>query len=48
MGSGIRSSLQQKSYGFTNGSVNGSLGLIGSNVQLLKESRREVLRVLLL
>ncbi|KAL0550652.1 hypothetical protein IC582_015174 [Cucumis melo] len=38
MGSGIRSSLQQKSYGFTNGSVNGSLGLIGGNVQLLKES----------
>ncbi|KAA0034001.1 histone acetyltransferase HAC1 [Cucumis melo var. makuwa] len=46
MGSGIRSSLQQKSYGFTNGSVNGSLGLKGSNVQLLKESRREALRVL--
>ncbi|XP_023007645.1 histone acetyltransferase HAC1-like isoform X2 [Cucurbita maxima] len=38
MGSGIRSSLQQKSYGFTNGAVNGSLGLIGGNVQLLKES----------
>ena len=38
MGSGIRSGLQQKSYGFTNGAVNGSLGLIGGNVQLLKES----------
>ncbi|XP_022158282.1 histone acetyltransferase HAC1 isoform X2 [Momordica charantia] len=38
MGSGIRSGLQQKSYGFTNGAVNGSLGLIGGNVPLLKES----------
>ncbi|PON37055.1 Histone acetyltransferase Rtt109/CBP [Parasponia andersonii] len=38
MGSGIRSSLQQKtSYGFSNGALNGGLGLIGNNLPLVNE-----------
>ncbi|XP_059642973.1 histone acetyltransferase HAC1-like [Cornus florida] len=35
MGGGIRSAFQQKSYGFSNGPLNGGLGMIGSNLQLL-------------
>uniref|UniRef100_A0A5B7AU06 histone acetyltransferase n=1 Tax=Davidia involucrata TaxID=16924 RepID=A0A5B7AU06_DAVIN len=35
MGGGIRSSLQQKSYGFSNGTLNGVLGMMGSNLQLV-------------
>lgn len=31
MGSGIRSTMQQKPYGFSNGAINGGLGLIGNN-----------------
>lgn len=39
MGSGgIRSGLQQKAYGFPNGALNGGLGLIGNNLQLVNES----------
>ncbi|KAG6725851.1 hypothetical protein I3842_02G051400 [Carya illinoinensis] len=38
MGSGgIRSNLQQKAFGFPNGGLNGGLGLIGSNLQLVNE-----------
>lgn len=38
LGSGIRSSLQQKpSYGFSNGALNGGLGLIGNNLPLVNE-----------
>lgn len=38
MGSGIRSGLQQKAYGFTNGALNGGgLGLMGNNLQLVNE-----------
>ncbi|KAK7817506.1 histone acetyltransferase hac5 [Quercus suber] len=38
MGSGIRSGLQQKAYGFTNGALNGGgIGLMGNNLQLVKE-----------
>lgn len=36
MGSGFRSGLQQKSYGLTNGSLNGSSGMIGN---LVNETR---------
>jgi E1A/CREB-binding protein len=39
MGSGgIRSVLQPKAYAFPNGAINGGLGLIGNNLQLLNES----------
>ncbi|KAI4355943.1 hypothetical protein L6164_004665 [Bauhinia variegata] len=38
LGSGIRSGLQQKSFAFTNGSINSGLGLIGSNIQLVSEA----------
>lgn len=39
MGSGgIRSGLQQKAYAFPNGAINGGLGLIGNNLQLVNES----------
>ncbi|CAK9135556.1 unnamed protein product [Ilex paraguariensis] len=34
IGGGIRSGLQQKSYGFSNGTLNGGLGM-GSNVQMV-------------
>ncbi|XP_040999545.1 histone acetyltransferase HAC1-like [Juglans microcarpa x Juglans regia] len=34
---GIRSSLQQKAFGFPNGALNGGLGLIGNNLQLTNE-----------
>ncbi|XP_062110978.1 histone acetyltransferase HAC1-like isoform X2 [Humulus lupulus] len=38
MGSGISSSLQQKrSYGFSNGALNGGLGLIGNSLPLVNE-----------
>ncbi|XP_012087278.1 histone acetyltransferase HAC1 isoform X2 [Jatropha curcas] len=37
MGSNIRSGLQQKSYGFTNGALNGGMGMIGNNLQLVNE-----------
>lgn len=32
MGSGMRSGLQHKSYGFSNGALNGGLGMIGNNL----------------
>ncbi|KAK6915248.1 Zinc finger, PHD-finger [Dillenia turbinata] len=35
MGSGIRPNLQQRSYGFVNGSLNGGLGMSGSNSQVV-------------
>ncbi|XP_059643314.1 histone acetyltransferase HAC1-like [Cornus florida] len=35
MGGGIRSGLQQKSYGYLNGALNGGLGMMGSNLQLV-------------
>lgn len=34
MGSGIRSGMQQKSYGYPNGALNGGLGMIGSNLNM--------------
>ena len=37
MGGGIRSSLEQKSYGFSNGAINGGLGLMGSNLPSVNE-----------
>lgn len=37
MGSGIRSGLQQKPYGFSNGALNGGLGLVSSNLPLVNE-----------
>ncbi|CAI0442024.1 unnamed protein product [Linum tenue] len=37
MGSNIRSGLQQKSYGFANGSLNGGMGMTGNNIQLVNE-----------
>nr|ASU54197.1 histone acetyltransferase [Hevea brasiliensis] len=37
MGSNIRSGLQQKSYGFSNGALNGGMGMIGNNIQLVTE-----------
>ncbi|XVF23249.1 hypothetical protein REPUB_Repub13aG0020200 [Reevesia pubescens] len=37
MGSGIRSSLQQKTFGFPNGSLNGALGMMGNNMQIVNE-----------
>ncbi|GAV74228.1 ZZ domain-containing protein/PHD domain-containing protein/zf-TAZ domain-containing protein/KAT11 domain-containing protein [Cephalotus follicularis] len=38
MGSGIRSGMQQKSYGFSNGALNSGMGMIGNNMQLVHES----------
>ncbi|XWS20574.1 hypothetical protein CRYUN_Cryun31cG0113900 [Craigia yunnanensis] len=37
MGSGIRSGLQQKAFGFPNGSLNGALGMMGNNMQIVNE-----------
>ncbi|XWS16583.1 hypothetical protein CRYUN_Cryun34aG0101100 [Craigia yunnanensis] len=37
MGSGIRSGLQHKTFGFPNVSLNGALGLIGNNMQIVNE-----------
>ncbi|XP_031254705.1 histone acetyltransferase HAC1-like [Pistacia vera] len=37
MGSGISSGLQHKSYGFSNGALNGGLGMIGNNLPLVNE-----------
>ncbi|XP_022724444.1 histone acetyltransferase HAC1-like [Durio zibethinus] len=37
MGSGIRSGLQQKTFGFPNGSLNGALGMLGNNMQIVNE-----------
>ncbi|OMO83300.1 Zinc finger, TAZ-type [Corchorus capsularis] len=37
MGSGIRSGLQQKTFGFANGSLNGALGMMGNNMQMVNE-----------
>ncbi|EEF48691.1 transcription cofactor, putative [Ricinus communis] len=37
LGSNIRSGLQQKSYGFPNGALNGGMGMIGNNLQLVNE-----------
>lgn len=37
MGSGIRSGLQHK-YGFSNGALNGGLGMIGNSLHLVNES----------
>ncbi|KAI7985393.1 Histone acetyltransferase HAC1 [Camellia lanceoleosa] len=35
IGGGIRSGLQPKSYGFSNGALNGSLGMMRSNLQMI-------------
>ena len=37
MGNGIRSGLQQKTFGFPNGSLNGPLGMMGNNMQIVNE-----------
>ncbi|GMI91942.1 histone acetyltransferase of the CBP family 12 [Hibiscus trionum] len=37
MGCGIRSGLQQKTFGFSNGSLNGSLGMMGNNMLITNE-----------
>ncbi|XWS11676.1 hypothetical protein CRYUN_Cryun37aG0019600 [Craigia yunnanensis] len=37
MGSGIRSGLQQKAFGFPNGSLNSPLGMMGNNMQVVNE-----------
>ena len=37
MGSSIRSGLQHKTFGFPNGSLNGALGMIGNNMQIVNE-----------
>ncbi|XP_044481916.1 histone acetyltransferase HAC1-like isoform X2 [Mangifera indica] len=37
IGSGIRSGLPHKSYGFSNGASNGGLGMIGNNLPLVNE-----------
>ncbi|KAL4273799.1 hypothetical protein GQ457_13G018610 [Hibiscus cannabinus] len=37
MGSGIRSGLQQKTFGFSNGSLTGALGMMGNNMQIDNE-----------
>ncbi|GMN48158.1 hypothetical protein TIFTF001_017334 [Ficus carica] len=37
LGSGIRSNLQQKPYGFSNGALNGGLGLMANNIPLVNE-----------
>ncbi|XP_071703402.1 histone acetyltransferase HAC1-like isoform X2 [Rutidosis leptorrhynchoides] len=38
MGGGIRSTLNQKPYGFPNGSLNGNLGMMGKNSQMSNNS----------
>lgn len=35
MGGGIMSTLNQKPYGFSNGSLNGNLGMMGKNSQMI-------------
>ncbi|CAA0837082.1 Histone acetyltransferase HAC12 [Striga hermonthica] len=35
MGGGIRSTLQQKSYGLSNGTINGGLGMMGNNMSMM-------------
>ncbi|XP_022721384.1 histone acetyltransferase HAC1-like isoform X3 [Durio zibethinus] len=37
MGSGVRSGLQQKTFGFPNGSLNGALGMMGNNMQIVND-----------
>lgn len=37
MGSSIRSGLQQKSYGFSNGALNSGIGMIANNLQFVSE-----------
>jgi E1A/CREB-binding protein len=37
MGSNIRTGLQQKSYGFANGALNGGMGMMGNNIPLANE-----------
>ncbi|KAJ6367343.1 hypothetical protein OIU77_003658 [Salix suchowensis] len=37
MGSNIRTGLQQKSYGFANGALNGGMGMMGNNILLVNE-----------
>ncbi|XP_022714681.1 histone acetyltransferase HAC1-like isoform X2 [Durio zibethinus] len=37
LGSGIRSGFQQKTFGFSNGSLNGALGMMGNNMQIVNE-----------
>ncbi|XVE91163.1 hypothetical protein DITRI_Ditri20bG0132300 [Diplodiscus trichospermus] len=37
LGSGIRSGLPQKTFGFPNGSLNGGLGMMGNNMQIVSE-----------
>ncbi|KAF2312942.1 hypothetical protein GH714_000898 [Hevea brasiliensis] len=37
IGSNIRSGLQQKSFGFSNVALNGGMGMIGNNLQLVNE-----------
>nr|KAJ0215189.1 hypothetical protein LSAT_V11C300141140 [Lactuca sativa] len=39
MGGGIRSSLQQKAYGFSNGSINNGLGMMPNNSPMMNASR---------
>lgn len=36
MGSGIRSGVQQKSYGLSSGSLTNGLGTVGNNIQIAK------------
>ncbi|CAI9277122.1 unnamed protein product [Lactuca saligna] len=38
MGGGIRSSLQQKAYGFSNGSINNRLGMMPNNSPMMNAS----------
>ncbi|KAL7605928.1 hypothetical protein Lser_V15G19140 [Lactuca serriola] len=38
MGGGIRSSLQQKAYGFSNGSINNGLGMMANNSPMMNGS----------
>nr|XP_043635392.1 histone acetyltransferase HAC1-like isoform X2 [Erigeron canadensis] len=38
MNGGIRSSLHQKAYGLQNGSMNGGVGMMGSNLQMMNGS----------
>ncbi|XP_051136089.1 histone acetyltransferase HAC1-like isoform X2 [Andrographis paniculata] len=35
MGSGIRSTLHQKSYGLSSGSLNGGIGMMGNNISMM-------------
>ncbi|KAL9370349.1 hypothetical protein Peur_041548 [Populus x canadensis] len=37
MGSNIRPGMQQKSYGFANGALNGGMGMLGNNLPLVNE-----------